>query len=281
MMRSLRRMRPALGTFVEVGARGACAPEAIDTAFALIRRAQALWSFHDPSSELSRLNAARGQPVALDPETVRLLRIARAFTFASDARFDCTVGGELVRRGVLPDHGGETAKPRGNAGDIEIGPGWARLRRPIRVTLDGIAKGYAVDLAIRALRRQGAEAGWVNAGGDLRVFGPLSLPVQRREFDGSMPPLGSLCNAALASSRALDDADDEGVADAFPGRIIAPAGCEPARGVWSVVARSAWRADALTKVAATAPGSLRATLVCKLGGHLVGSTVASGLGPTP
>lgn len=273
-------MRPALGAFVEVGARGECAPEAIDTAFAMILRAQALWSFHDPSSELSRLNAARGQPVALDPETVRLLRIARALTFASDARFDCTVGGELVRRGVLPDHGGETGQPRGNAGDIELGPGWARLCRPIRVTLDGIAKGYAVDLAIRALRRQGAEAGWVNAGGDLRVFGPLSLPVQRREFDGSMAPLGSLCNAALASSRALDDAD-EGVADAFPGRIIAPVGCEPARGVWSVLARSAWRADALTKVAATAPESLRATLVCKLGGHLVGSAVASGLGSTP
>jgi len=106
-----------------------------------------------------------------------VLDLARRLTVSSAARFDCTVGGELVARGVLPDHGPARCLPRGTADDIEIGSGRARLHRPVRVTLDGIAKAFAVDRAIRAMKIAGAGAGWVNAGGDLRVFGDGALPV--------------------------------------------------------------------------------------------------------
>jgi len=137
----------------------------------------------------------------------------------------------------------------------------------VRLTLDGIAKGYAVDLAVGALQRAGADAGWVNAGGDLRVFGDLALPVQRRELDGRLAALGALRNAAVASSRA---AAPGAAADAsFPAHIVAPPGRQPQPGLWTVLARSAWRADALTKIAATAPAPQRAALVRSLGGCLL------------
>lgn len=271
-MAELRRMRPLLGTFVEVGARGHGAGLAIDAAFACIERAQASWSFHDAGSELSQLNRAPGCRVALHADTLRLLRIAKALMRGSGGAFDCTVGGLLVHNGALPDHGGPEPLARGHADDIEIGTSWARLRRPVRLTLDGIAKGYAVDLAIRALRRERAAAGWVNAGGDLRVFGDMALPVQRRELDGRFISLGALRDAALASSRAVatDHADDDG--DSFPACIVAPAGQASAPGVWTVLARSAWRADALTKVAATTPEAQREALVQRLGGCLVAAS---------
>ena len=266
-MTPLRRMRPMLGTFVEVGACGPAAADAIGAAFASLEDAQAWWSFHAPDSELSRLNRAAGARVHLRPQTLRLLRLATAVMRRSAGAFDCTVGGLLVRQGTLPDHGGAIPLPRGRVDDIEIGAGWARLRRPVRLTLDGIAKGYAVDLAIAALRRAGAPAGSINAGGDLRVFGELRLPVQRRELDGQLSSLGELRDAAIASSQA---AEPGAVPDpSFPARLVAPDGRRPQPGVWSVLARSAWRADALTKVAANTPALHRDALVRSLGGCLL------------
>ncbi|RZI83607.1 MAG: FAD:protein FMN transferase [Rubrivivax sp.] len=266
-MNETRRMRPLLGTFVEVCARGGDATQAaVDAAFASIQRAHSLWSFQDPDSELSRLNAAPGLAMAVQADTLRLLRIAKALMQLSDGHFDCTVGGMLVQAGALPDHGGPPALPRGCLDDIELRGHEVRLRRPVRITLDGLAKGYAVDLAIRALKRQGARAGWVNAGGDLRAFGDLTLPLQRRELDGRFTPLGGLREAAMASSRgtASLSADED-----FPACIVAPDGQQTPIGIWTVLARSAWRADALTKVAATAPAAQRDALVRRLGGQLL------------
>ena len=269
-MTPLRRMRPLLGTFVEVSACGTGAAEAIEAGFARIAQAQAWWSFHDVDSELSRLNQAAGARVSLHPHTLRLLRLAAAMMRRSGGAFDCTVGGMLVCQGVLPDHGGPAPLPRGCVDDLEIGAGWARLRRPVRLTLDGIAKGYAVDLAIRALRRAGSPAGSVNAGGDLRVYGELTLPVQRRELDGRLTSLGALRDAAVASSRAA--APGEAIDPSFPAQLVAPTGQRPQPGVWSVLARSAWRADALTKVAANTPEPQREALVRSLGGCLLASS---------
>jgi len=252
-----------MGTYIEAGAQGPGAGAALEAAFAQLERAQRLWSFQDPDSELSRLNGAPGRAVSLSPSTLRLLRAARALMRASAGCFDCTVGGALVQAGALPRHAGGAFLARGGADDIELGPHWARLTRPVLLTLDGIAKGYAVDLALRAMRASGAGRGWINAGGDVRVYGDLALPMQRREDDGSMTPLGALRNAAMATSRA-------GAADPdFPAHIVAPVARQPAAGVWTVVARSAWRADALTKVAATAVPAQRAALIAALGGALV------------
>lgn len=260
-------MRPLLGTFVEVCARSSDAHAAIDGAFASLDRAQSLWSFQDPRSELSCLNGAPGRQVPLASDTVRLLKLAKALMQSSGATFDCTVGGLLVHQGILPNHDAlADLLPRGDARDIELGANWGRLLRPVRLTLDGLAKGYAVDLAVRALRRHGAVAGWVNAGGDLRVFGDMSLPVGRRELDGRFISLGTLRDAALASSQAKTSLE----ADAdFPACIVARPGEAAHPGLWTVLARSAWRADALTKVAATAPWGQREALVRRLGGQLV------------
>lgn len=264
----LRRMRPTLGTYVEVGVEvgveigtpmSESATHAIDAAFARIDEVQRSLSFHDPHSELSRLNAAGGQPVPLSWLALKVLRLARAMTRASQGLFNCTVGGALVARGALPDHGGEAPLQEGVADDIEIHAHHARLRRPVRITLDGIAKGFAVDLAVRELQRHGMNSGWVNAGGDLRAFGDCIVPVRQR---GESAARSGLQNAALATSSASAD-------PSFHAVIVDAQGCEVTAGAWSVMARRAWRADALTKVAALANATQRAALIEQLGGRLV------------
>ena len=272
----IRRMRPLLGTFVEVGVSDAApyrAEAAIDAAFAALGKAQARWSFHDPDSELSRLNREPGRAVPLSRPTTRLLRLARALMRASAGAFDCTVGGRLVAEGHLPDHGGPAPLAHGEAGDLLVHASTAMLRRPVRLTLDGIAKGFAVDLAVEAMRRCGARAGWVNAGGDMRAFGDVTVPVLRREAgpaapaEGAMALLGGLRDMAVATSQVLDEA--AAAQAALPARIVAPHGAAAAHGVWTVLARSAWRADALTKVAACTAPERRAPLLQRLGGTLL------------
>jgi len=260
----IRRMRPMLGTFVEAGACSSAGLPALDAAFAALQSAQQRWSFQDPASELTRINASDGAWVTVHTDTVRLLRLARGMMLASGGYFDFTLGGAQVQRGSLPDHGGKPAMERGDVHDVELRAGAVRLRRPVRLVLDGIAKGFAADLACRAMRRAGASSGWINAGGDIRVFGEVDLPLSLRGEDGGIRLYGTLRNAAFASSQVAATSDGT-----FPADIVGAAGLAPQLGVWSVLARSAWRADALTKVAAIAPSEERADLLERLKGQLV------------
>ena len=70
------------------------------------------------------------------------------------------------------------------------------------VDLGGIAKGFAVDRAVKALRHAGVSSGVVNAGGDLRVFGSSSREVHLRS--ATSPAVISevlrLRNRAIATS---------------------------------------------------------------------------------
>lgn len=276
MAGATRRMRPLLGTLVEIGLLPAAGVDAaavqgtIDLAFAEIGTAHRRWSFHEPDSELSRLNAAAGQWLPVSSATRRLLRLCRRMMLGSEGAFDITLGGRLVREGVLPWHANTTPLPDGNCDDVEIAGTAVRLRRPIALCLDGVAKGFAVDLAIAAIRRHLRDelrGGWVNAGGDLRCFGDVELPVLQRGTDDRPVALGELRDGAVASSRVSVQGSAQ--RDDFPGQIRGRGGAVPYAGVWTVLARYAWRADALTKVAAnTAPAS-RQRMVARLGGQLL------------
>lgn len=275
----VRRMRPLLGTWVEVRVEGqaARAERAVSAAFAQIARVQRRMSFHDPDSVLSRVNLlAHRIPQPVDTWTWQVLRLALALSHASGGLFDITVGGELVRRGVLPDHGFANSDIPGGCDAVELLPGrHVRLRRPVLLTLDGIAKGYAVDRAVRLLRAAGMERGVVNAGGDLRVFGPASVPLALRDAQGRVRAAGQLDNAAVASSIIGHSTAN---LERFPAFLITPDAAQGARrsedevacaAVWSVQARHCWKADALAKVAALAAPPQRAQCIARLGGRLL------------
>jgi thiamine biosynthesis lipoprotein len=257
-----RRMRPLLGTFVEVAVRdeSAIAILAVERAYESIECVHHTLSFHDPNSELSRINLNPGVFVSISRSTSHVLRLAIAMMRASRGAFDFTVGGELQLQGRLPRHDDREPLARGTVRDLELHDRRARILRPIRITVDGIAKGYAVDLAVRAMRRAGACAGWINAGGDLRAFGNIRVPLHVRSGDNHLTPVGLIENVAVATSHT--DSSNR-----FPGHIVARDGEALETGVWTVMARHAWRADALTKVAALTVASDRERVVASLGGR--------------
>lgn len=270
---TIRRLRPVLGTWVEIRATGRVGrvERAVTSAFLHLERVQQRMSFHAPDSMLSRINLqAHHTPLEVDAWTWDVLRKAHALSRASEGCFDITLGAQLVALGVLPDHGfASLSAPVGHDAVVLLPGRRVVLRRPVLLTLDGIAKGYAVDRAIQCLQRAGVEQAVVNAGGDLRVFGPQPTPLAIRDARGAIQEAGLLRNAAVASSvLGLNEADRE----RFPGCVLhplRPAATARQPQVWTVQAAQCWRADALTKVAALAAPERRHALVSRLGGRIL------------
>lgn len=254
----MRRCRPLLGTFVEITAAGngeATLNNAINAAFSVIEKIQNLMSAHDQASELSQLNReAAKHPVTASRETFTMLRRGHRLATESDGAFDYTVAPLLARWGLLPK-----ALKRKTPG------GWRHVLllrgrkvyflRPLALDLGGIAKGYAVDAAIAALRQPGVSAAVVNAGGDLRVFGPqpsvihLRHPANPQIFSNHL----RLQDSALAtSSPCFTERDWRGERVSH---LVNSIRHKAVTGVISVSVRAkeCWLADALTKVVLNAP----------------------------
>jgi len=254
----IRRCRPLLGTFVEVKASGpneADLHRVVSAAFGAVERIQGLMSAHDPSSELSRLNSeAAWGPVAVSRDTFSVLQRAQALAAESGGAFDYAVAPTLARWGMLPAH--LSLDDPGGWRDVRLlRQRRVRFLRPLALDLGGIAKGFAVDKALEVLRAGGATAALVNAGGDLRVFGPEPFLVHLRHpcRPGSCTQAVELSEGALATS-----------SPCFTERLwrrqrvshlVNPLRQAAITGSVSVSVRAGqcWLADALTKVVLNAP----------------------------
>jgi FAD:protein FMN transferase len=242
------RLQPLLGTFVEIRATGSSRPAlnlAISRAFAAIARVQRLMSAHEPASDVRRLNLTPiGTLLRVHAWTWRVLQLAHELSEQSNGTFDVTVSrstGSGSWRHVVLD-----------------APRSVRRTGPIRVDLGGIAKGFAVDRAMATLRRHGVSAAIVNAGGDLRVSGPLThrVVVRHPAHPELTMPLLDLTGGALCTSANYFDPPGKGRLRRPDGRRI-----HAARHSVSVCAPSCVIADGLTKIiAAIGPEGCRPLL---------------------
>jgi thiamine biosynthesis lipoprotein len=253
---SVRRARPLLGTFVEITAGGgeACQLEpAIEAAFDTVERVHWLMSYHEPESDVSRLNRAAGRtPIVIDAWTYSVLQTALELHWRSKGLFNVGVGSALERLGLLPQSAGTTYSDPMPCTPVELLLGSRAQLHTAGSTIDlgGIAKGFAVDQAIAVLREYDVPSGLVNAGGDLAGFGPHEHVVAIRDPRGPDRVLAhtALCNAAIASSgMGFDPASSLRVSHC---PIIDPRSGGPVTAVIGATVRagSCMIADALTKV---------------------------------
>jgi thiamine biosynthesis lipoprotein len=164
----------AFGTSVSIAAVHADreqAAAAVDDALAAIRRVDATMTVFRRDSEIGRLNA-EGRLDRPDAHLVHVLACARELAEASDGAFDPTVQPLWLlwtrcrREGRLPS-AAELAEARGRVDwrALEASADRVAFARPgMGVTLNGIAQGYAADLACTALRRRGVHDHLVDAG---------------------------------------------------------------------------------------------------------------------
>src|SRR5262245_66474298 len=153
--------RVTLVTADSSGAFGSAA-----TALAALRPVDSLMSNWTTTSEVARLNreAGRGE-TRVHPEVGKVLDAALALWKESAGAYDITVEPLVRAWGFLggPRRVPDEAEQRAafalvGAGDVRFDSSARTIRfarHGMRVDLGGIAKGYAVDLAMRELRARG------------------------------------------------------------------------------------------------------------------------------
>lgn len=205
---AIERTKPLLGTTLSLRVQGLSpdrAHMAIDAGFDAVRRVHQAMSFHDGNSDVSHLNRdACKAPVEVRDATYAVIAHAQAISALTEGAFDITVAPLLVARGLLPCPV-HAPIPDGAAiwRDIELLPqNRIRFRRPLWIDLGGIAKGYAVDCAMEVLRGFEPVQASVNAGGDLRIFGPEAERVRlaAEDYGNELVPVFELKDGSLASS---------------------------------------------------------------------------------
>jgi len=165
-----------LGTFVEVISPHRQAPGIV---FAEIKRIENLLSKYNPESEVSKLNKLGN--LKASPETFYIIKRAKEFWQVSDGAFDITVAplvdlwGFTDKKYYLPKE--EEIKDILNL----VGANKIILKElenvikfsvsGMKIDLGAIAKGYAVDCAVKKLKENNIKSCLINAGGQIYALG--------------------------------------------------------------------------------------------------------------
>jgi FAD:protein FMN transferase len=172
--RLVRGAALAFGTSISVAAvheDAALARAAVGEALARARFVDALMTVFRPESQVGRLNA-EGVLERPDPHLVRVLAFAQRLAAESDGALDVTVqplwrlSVDCRRRGRLPARD-EVSRARALVDwrGLDVSPRRLALARPgMAITLNGLAQGYAADLAVAALAERGVRDALVDTG---------------------------------------------------------------------------------------------------------------------
>jgi thiamine biosynthesis lipoprotein len=186
--------------------------------YARVEQLNAIFSDYHPASELNRLcQKLHGQPVKVSRELFDILQRAQTLARETDGAFDITAGPMIRlwrtarRQQKLPTPEALAAvKPRVGFEKIKLN---ARNRTvtllapEMQLDLGGIAKGYAVDEAMKILKANCIRRAFVAASGDMLTSAP---PIGREgwsvlirnvdQFGNIYPRTVHLKNQALSTS---------------------------------------------------------------------------------
>ena len=183
--------RRLMGTQVNltvVGEDREAAQAAVGATLARMTEIERRLSRHRDDSEISRLVAA-GRIDGASDSLLEVLRLADRISRMGDGAFDVTVQplvdlyrDHLTAHRTLPPRAAiERELERVGYGAVRIDGRTVTLERPdVRITLDGIGKGYVVDQGVAELRRLGWPDVLVEAGGDLVAGGEKSAGIPWR-----------------------------------------------------------------------------------------------------
>ena len=235
--------------------------KAIDDAFMVMHKIDSLASF-EGSGDIARIN--RGENISVSPEVVELIKDGIKVGDLSQGAFDITVRplmelwGDFKTQRVPDEKEINELLPLvdykrvilNSEDKIEFG------KRGMKLDLSGIAKGYAVDLAVEKLKSMEVSAGLVNAGGDMKVFGDRVWKIGIKNPRGSgIVKVLELKNQSVATS---GDYEKYFILDGVRyHHILDPSTGLPASHCVSVtvISDSAWFADALaTGIFVLGPG---------------------------
>lgn len=177
----VHRSQLLMGTVVEIIATGDqidTLNTAVDDAFREMERLEKLLSSHISESDVARLSrSSTGDRVAA--ETAEILALGLEVARRSNGAFDMTLGRLKALWGFDLENPALPAPDAIRAALVGSGPAALSLSgrqvykeaEQVQIDLGGIAKGYAVDAAIKILKERGIDSAAINAGGDIYLLG--------------------------------------------------------------------------------------------------------------
>jgi thiamine biosynthesis lipoprotein len=272
-----RASEPHMGTLVTITLYAAAdeqAQSAFSAAFARIAELNRIFSDYLPESELSRVCESQ-RPA--NPELLRVLRYAQELSDETGGAFDITIGPltrlwrDARRSKSLPESAGvKDALARSGYQKLGISSrGIVSCLAPgMQLDAGGIAKGFAADEALAALRRNGVNRAIVAVSGDVVVGDPppgqdgWKIQVQGRVL--------RLANSAVSTSG--DEFQFIELNGSRYSHILDPRTGEPLRDPKpvSVIAKTGLEADSLATALSVLGPRGAAALAAKRGVRVIG-----------
>ncbi len=229
----------------------------MNDAFDEIKRLSGVMSHYDDNSEVSRLNR-EGILENADPQLVEVMTRALEYYKLTKGTFDITI---LPVIELFRDRFKENKIPQEmeikevleyvGADKIELEGRSIRLKKKgMKITLDGLAKGYIVDMVSKVLLDHGIKNHLINAGGDIKAVGlredgkPWKVAIQDPAKKNNHLDVIELTDSSVATSGNYENYFD---AEKIFHHIADPkTGFSPAlNSSASIIAPTAMEADAL------------------------------------
>ncbi len=211
---------PQMGTLFRIICYAESRPQAeraAEAAFSRIDSLNSVFSDYDPDSELSGISATAGKPGdrAVSEDLWALLVQAQELARLSEGAFDITIGplSRLwrwsFRRQQWPPHDRLTAARKAVGYEaLELKPDTRSvqlLRDSMRLDAGGIAKGYAVDAAMKVLQAHGIRHALVDGGGDMLAS---QAPPGAEAWVVELPPVEGADSLLLLANEAIATSGD-------------------------------------------------------------------------
>jgi FAD:protein FMN transferase len=187
--------------------------ERVDRAFGWFRRVEECCTRFDDRSELMRLTARIGEPVAVSALVYEAVQFAIAVAEESGGAFDPTIGAAMASRGFDREYRtGETVRTKVEAAEpvtfrdvrLDRDRRTITLLRPLVLDLGAVAKGLAIDMAARELAPLADYA--IDAGGDIYASGgnadgvPWSVGIRHPRDEDRLIESLRISNLAVCTS---------------------------------------------------------------------------------
>lgn len=178
---------------------------AINRAFSVMEQIDSIASWSG-SGDIARIN--KGEPVKLSDKVLHIIKQGMKVGDLTHGAFDITIRSLMelwdnFESQCIPEKEEiEKILPLINYKEIMLTDSKIEFGKPkMKLDLSGIAKGYAVDLAVKELKGVGIKAGLVNAGGDIKVFGDRLWKIGIKDPRGTgIVKVLELKNKAVATS---------------------------------------------------------------------------------
>ncbi|WP_026478035.1 FAD:protein FMN transferase [Alkaliphilus transvaalensis] len=174
--------------------------KAIEKAFQRIRDIENTMSTSIENSDVYNINQNAGQAaVKVSDDTLYVIEKGIEYKNITKGNFNITLGSLIELWGIGKDWQRIPAQEEIieaqkhiDINQLEVEGNNVKINDPnMLMDLGGIAKGYAVDEAVKVLKANGIESGFVNLGGDIFVFGekpdqsPWYIGIQKPELNSS------------------------------------------------------------------------------------------------